>query len=884
MSRPTGGDVIYLDQQHGADDNDGLTKTTAVKTIQKANERAESRHIKDICFTSLYKVTGTEVWDLGGKTVHRGTAGYMIELVDDSASITLGNIVIDAAMWGSAETQAETDSIIKAANGGTIVLKSGAILQNNNAMQFGSGILANNGVKITMEDGAIIRNNSNRNYELGGGILIGNGSTFTMNGGEISGNSANGGGGVAIIGASMVMNGGIISNNSTYRTSGQGSYGAGVYVADYANASGGDVLFKPTPASFEMNGGTISGNTALDYGGGVLTFPQQGEKVTININGGTISGNQVSKGSGGAIAAFFGDSEVNIKGGTLAGNSAQNYGGGIFLYTATNVTISDGVISENKAVMGGGVCLLNGSAVKQTGGSIENNVANAGGGVFGGTYTMIGGVIKDNNNALTEENRRAAKGDGVYVGAAFNLGNNAVVSTNNDVYLGKGSPIAKEGRYINVISPYTGASAAKPIQIHSEDRTVEGTEIGTQLVYYTNDAGGVNAAAQADANGIFAPSWKMPKGLVIGQSKATGKTDWMTYVPSVCIHYEWVSADNPSDVTPPADDYIRVGTAYTAKNQQSTHQRYTFDGWYTNEQCTLRYSDGTALDVNTTLYGKWTTAYGNLSVTKAVSGSAGETFKPFNFTVTLGDASVNGTFGEMTFTDGVATFILKHGERKTASALPAGIAYTVTEAEANQDGYTTTSDNASGSIVKDDTVTAAFINTKDITVEPNTPGSGNLSVTKAVSGSAGDTFKAFNFTVTLGDTSVNGAFGEMTFTDGVATFTLKHGERKTASALPAGIAYTVTEAEANQDGYTTTSDNASGSIVKDDTVTAAFTNTKVGADVTDVPSNPITPDHLPATGDTANLRLWISMMGLSLTGLVLSLVVEKKRSHRNHKI
>ena len=28
--------AIYLDQQHGADDNDGLSKTTAVKTIEKA--------------------------------------------------------------------------------------------------------------------------------------------------------------------------------------------------------------------------------------------------------------------------------------------------------------------------------------------------------------------------------------------------------------------------------------------------------------------------------------------------------------------------------------------------------------------------------------------------------------------------------------------------------------------------------------------------------------------------------------------------------------------------------------------------------------------------------------------------------------------------------
>ena len=632
--------AIYLDQQHGADDNDGLSKTTAVKTIEKANELANEKNIKDICLSSFYQVTGTETWDLGGKTLHRyGLGGYMIELVSASASLTLSNIVIDGAECTVDATHAaETDSIIKAANGGTIVLNSGAILQNNKAMQFGSGILANNRVNITMEDGAIIRNNTNRNYELGGGILIGNGSTFTMNGGEISGNTANGGGGVAIIGSTMVMNNGTISNNSTYKTSGQGSYGAGVYVADYANSSGGDTLFTATPASFEMNGGKITGNKALDYGGGILTFPQQGQQITININNGNISGNQVTEGSGGAVAAFFGVTELNIKDGTLTENSARSYGGGVFLYDATNVTISGGTISENKASQGGGVYLWPTSAAKQTGGSIENNVANAGGGVCGGTYTMTGGVIKDNNNSLTETERLAAKGDGVYVGTAFKLGSDAEISTNNDVYLVKGSSVAKEGRYINVISPYTGASNAKPIQIHSEDRTVEDTEIGTQLVRYTTDAGGEVAAAKADTDGIFVPSWKVQEGLVIGQSKAAGKTDWMTYVPN---------------------------------------------------------------------------RHGDLTVTKTVAGNAGDTSKAFNFTVTLGDTGINGTFGEMTFTDGAATFALKHGESKTAKDLPAGITYTVTEAEADQDGYTTTAANASSRIVKDATVTAAFTNTKN---------------------------------------------------------------------------------------------------------------------------------------------------------------------------
>ena len=600
--------AIYLDQQHGADDNNGLSEATAVKTIEKANELADANGTSDIFLKSVYQVTGTENWDLGGKTIHRYTLGsYMIELKGTSASLTLKDVVIDGAEYSVAATHAaETDSIIKAVSGGTIVLQSGAILENNKVAQFGSGILANNGVKITMENGAVIRNNTNSNYELGGGILLGNGSTFTMNGGEISGNTANGGGGVAIIGSTMVMNGGTISNNSTYKTSGQGSYGAGVYVADYANASGGDTLFVARPASFEMNGGKITGNKALDYGGGVVTFPQQSKKITITINNGEISGNKVTKGSGGAVAAFFGVTELNIKGGTLTGNSAQQFGGGVFLYGTTNVTISGGTISENKALRGGGgVCLREGSAVKQTGGSIENNVAKVGGGIYSGIYTMTGGVIKDNNNSLTEAARLSTLGDGVFVGTAFNLGNDAEISTNNDAYLTAGDPISKEGRYINVISPYTGASTAKPIQIHSEDKTVEGTEIGTQLVRYTTDAGGDTAAAKADADGIFVPSWKMPKGLVIGQSKAAGKMDWMTYVPSIKIQYQWVSTDNPSDVTPPADDYIRTGTAYTAKAQEATHENYTFAGWFTDAACTLSYTDGTVLNTDTILCGKW---------------------------------------------------------------------------------------------------------------------------------------------------------------------------------------------------------------------------------------------------------------------------------------
>ena len=46
---------------------------------------------------------------------------------------------------------------------------------------------------------------------------------------------------------------------------------------------------------------------------------------------------------------------------------------------------------------------------------------------------------------------------------------------------------------------------------------------------------------------------------------------------------------------------------------------------------------------------------------------------------------------------------------------------------------------------------------------------------------------------TLQKSEVSILFGDMDFTDGVATFTLKHGQSATATGLPAGIGYTVEE-------------------------------------------------------------------------------------------
>ena len=191
----------------------------------------------------------------------------------------------------------------------------------------------------------------------------------------------------------------------------------------------------------------------------------------------------------------------------------------------------------------------------------------------------------------------------------------------------------------------------------------------------------------------------------------------ITITDPVCIDYQWIGRWQP-DIDPPKHEHAARATTHkpAAPTQNAVAGKdlnLKFDGWYTDEQCKHPFVDGTVLNTDTVLYGLWKAEHGKLSVAKTVAGNNGDTSKAFNFTVTLGDTGINGTFGDLTFANGVATFVLKHGESKTAVGLPAGITYTVTEAEADKDGYTSTSVNASGSIIKNNTAAAVFTNTRN---------------------------------------------------------------------------------------------------------------------------------------------------------------------------
>lgn len=110
---------------------------------------------------------------------------------------------------------------------------------------------------------------------------------------------------------------------------------------------------------------------------------------------------------------------------------------------------------------------------------------------------------------------------------------------------------------------------------------------------------------------------------------------------------------------------------------------YTFDGWYTNQDCTEGSKfdfDEDTIKEDTTFYAKYVPASANLTVTKTVTGKLGDTNKAFTFTITKDGKPVNNITednieardGAQWLNDGNGKFTLKDGASIIFKNLPSG--------------------------------------------------------------------------------------------------------------------------------------------------------------------------------------------------------------------
>lgn len=329
---------------------------------------------------------------------------------------------------------------------------------------------------------------------------------------------------------------------------------------------------------------------------------------------------------------------------------------------------------------------------------------------------------------------------------------------------------------------------------------------------------------------------------------------------------------------------LPTGTRYTVSEAEANKDGYTTH--YSGASGSIVSAGVTATFTNTRDKEEPQPSTGKLILTKTVAGDEADKDIYWHFTVTLSDKTINGTYGDMVFTNGAAEVTLKHGQSAVADGLSEDTTYTVTEREAGQDGYTTSYTGASGTITKE-SATAAFTNTKTTIPPEPSDETGDLSVSKIVTGSQGDKDKAFRFTVTLDDQTVSGAYGDLTFERGVATFTLKHGESATASGLPIGLHYTVTES--SNAGYSVSSSGAAGDITAGKAA-VTFTNSK-GETIN--PPDPGDPDNsgdsdepsddndTPETGDNTHTTLWLTIAGISAAGLIVIFILLRRKRHSN---
>ncbi|MDR3337251.1 MAG: hypothetical protein LBT16_08620 [Treponema sp.] len=171
-----------------------------------------------------------------------------------------------------------------------------------------------------------------------------------------------------------------------------------VFLVDNATSGSAGAVFISC-GSFEMNGGTIGGNTATGSGSGVSvggTTPST--PGTFTMNGGTISGNDASAYTGGGVRVSL-DGFFTMAGGSITGNTAGT-GGGVYVDSGGNFTSTGGSVTSNTASIGGGGVAVGGSGTfSMQDGSVTGNTASIGGGVAvegGGDFSMQDGVITGN--------------------------------------------------------------------------------------------------------------------------------------------------------------------------------------------------------------------------------------------------------------------------------------------------------------------------------------------------------------------------------------------------------------------------------------------------------------------------------------------------------
>ena len=272
------------------------------------------------------------------------------------------------------------------------------------------------------------------------------------------------------------------TGRGVYVYSGSGTFNmyGGSITGNRATGDGGGVYKSGSNSSFNMYGGSITGNTANSYGGGVYV-----DGGGFTMSGGTIGGtktgetNTATYGGGGVYAK----ANFEMTGGSITGNET-NRGGGVYVTGKGSFTMSasaDGqnipsITGNNATENGGGVYVVGSSSTfEMTGGSITGNNAAYGGGVYTvNEFKMSGGSITGNN--AYKSDYISTFGGGVCVGSGIFTVSGEVTVTDNTKDGTKGA----DGKFTGDTKNNVYLPTGKTITIGT-DKLSEGAQLGVTV-------------------------------------------------------------------------------------------------------------------------------------------------------------------------------------------------------------------------------------------------------------------------------------------------------------------------------------------------------------------------------------------------------------------
>ncbi len=420
--------------------------TATFSNVELINNKATAGGNGTVYITSAGTLTMTDVTASGNENANGG-----VIYASGTANVTLSKSTFDknnatgngGAIAYNAAGKLELSEVTFTGN----TAKYGGAIFTNNAnaeltftdCSFTENSAVNGGAVYTENAStSVVRTSMSKNTSTLGGAIYNRLGTLTLTEAEFTENSAtrNASGGNGNGGA-ISLGGGSVSGTATFRKNTAENHAGGIYLS-YTKVDD-----KDTPSAANITASEFSENTAM--GGGAVSirsgcsgifenvtftdnsvsgYIDDGDETTVDNNGdgegggaiyvgyGSVTLNNVTATGNKSVDTFGGfldsvKSEVTVTGGSYTDNKAMA-GGAFYGIADSQITITDATVSDNESTyentdyntsMGGGAVAIKGGTLTVSGTALKGNAAD----YYGGTVLANGTTVTINNNTEVSE-------------------------------------------------------------------------------------------------------------------------------------------------------------------------------------------------------------------------------------------------------------------------------------------------------------------------------------------------------------------------------------------------------------------------------------------------------------------------------------------------